>query len=95
MAAKPARWGRKDPNEPVIHELPPLVFEGEAVPLRLAVRRTEDGTWRARLVFGSAEIEQAPATAEIFCSANESELWQAVRELPHYHMCDLYRSLAT
>lgn len=88
-----ARYGKYNPDEPVLHELPPLRYGAGSVPLRIAVRRTDDGTWRARLLFGEGEPEVLPITAEIFCAPNESDLWHAVRDLPEYHLCDIYRSL--
>jgi len=94
MPATPARYGAPDPAEPIDHELPPTNVGGEDVPLRLRVRRAEDGTWRARLIFGGADSESAPATAEIFCATSENELWEAVRDLRDHHIRDLYRSIA-
>ncbi len=94
MQAKPLRYGASDPAEPVVHEIPPMLYGGEEVPLRLQVRRAEDGTWRAKLIFGSEEIGAAPATAEIFCATNENDLWQSVRDLRDHHFRDLYRSIA-
>jgi hypothetical protein len=93
MVLRPARPGYPKAGEPVIHELPPIRYEGTDVPLRIAVRRAEDGTWRGRLIFGPGEVENAPTTAEIFCEATESEFWQAVRNLRNFHLCNLYRSL--
>jgi hypothetical protein len=93
MPVQSVRYGQPDPAEPVVHELPPIRHAGEEVPLRLAVRRTEDGVWRARLVFGSADIGMAPATAEIFCGPSEADLWEAVRDLREHHLRDLCRSV--
>lgn len=94
MPAQSARYGQPDPSEPVIHELPPIRYGGDEVAVRLAVRRAEDGSWRGRLIFGPADGDVAPATAEIFCGPQETDLWQAVRDLREHHLRDLYRSLA-
>jgi hypothetical protein len=94
MPATSVRYGQPDPNEPVIHELPPMRVGGEDVPVRLAVRRAEDGAWRGRLLFGMEEGDGALQTAEIFFGASETDLWQAVRDLREHHLRDLYRSLA-
>ncbi len=94
MAGYPVRYGPADPTEPIIHELPPLKYEGELVPVRLVVRRGEDNTWRARMLFGQQE-DDAPSTAEIFCADSEQDLWEAVYSLREHHLRDLYRSLAS
>lgn len=93
MPANSVRYGVPDPAEPIEHELPSASIGGEEVMLRLKVRRAEDGTWRARLVFGSGDSESAPSTAEIFCAESENDLWQAVRDLRDHHVRDLYRSI--
>lgn len=82
-----------EPPEPLLHDLPPVRFEGTLVAVRLAVRRAEDGVWRGRLHF--AEHGGAPerVTAEIFCATTEQDLWQAVRDLRDHHLRDLFRSL--
>lgn len=83
-----------EPSEPLLHDLPPVQFEGRSVAIRLAVRRTEDGIWRARLHFiDDSDAERI--TAEIFCATSEQDLWQAVRDLRDHNMRDLFRSLAT
>lgn len=92
MPGSPVRYGANHPIEPVQHELPPIRFEGELVALRLEVRRTEDGVWRGRLLFGTAEGDAA--TAEIFCAANENDLWESVYGLRDHHLRDLYRSVS-
>ena len=94
MQASPLRYGAADPSEPVIHELPPLRYGSDDIPLRLQIRRAADGTWRAKLLFGSDEVGAAPSTAEIFCAETENELWQSVRDLRDHHFRDLYRSIA-
>ena len=91
MAANPARYGIPK-SEPVVHELPPFQVAGAPVFVRLAAWRTEDGTWRGRLVFGPMGTDGA-ATADIFCAATESDLWESVRDLREHHLRDLYRSL--
>jgi hypothetical protein len=94
MPANPLRYGAADPAEPVVHELPPMRYGSEEIPLRLQVRRADDATWRAKLIFGSGEPGASPATAEIFCAESENDLWQSVRDLRDHHFRDLYRSIA-
>ena len=94
MAGNPVRYGAADPAEPVIHDLPPIRYGSEDVESRLLVRRAEDGTWRARLIFGPGDSDSAFSTAEIFCAETENDLWQAVRDLRDHHLRDLYRSIA-
>ena len=94
MPANPnPRYSRTNPSEPVIHELPSIPIGEEVVSLRLVVRRAEDSTWHARLVFGLGEIADAVSTAEIFCGSTEPDLWESVRDLRDHHVRDLYRSL--
>ncbi len=93
MPANQVRYNVPDHAEPTEHELPPATIAGEEVMLRLRIRRAEDGTWRARLIFGSGELGSAPSTAEIFCAESENDLWQAVRDLRDHHIRDLYRSI--
>lgn len=94
MPAPSVRFGQPDPTEPVIHELPPLRYGGDEVPVRLAVRREDDGSWRGRLIFGTADGDTAPSTAEILFGTSETDLWESVRDLREHHLRDLYRSLA-
>ena len=94
MPAHQARYGVQDYGEPVLHELPSMKYGSGEVMVRLAVRRAEDATWRGRLIFGSSDVTDAPATVEIFCAATEADLWQAVHDLRPHHLRDLYRSLA-
>ncbi len=93
MPPHPLRYGTPNPTEPVIHELPPFKLGAEPVGVRLEVRRCEDGTWRGRLLFGSEDVGVAPTTAEIFCAATESDLWESVHGLRDHHLRDLYRSV--
>ncbi len=94
MSANPTpRYNRLNPGEPVTHDLPPFLFGNESIGLRLEVRRSEDATWRGRLLFGVRENEDMLATAEIFCGTTEPDLWEAVRDLRDHHVRDLYRSL--
>jgi hypothetical protein len=93
MPAQSVRYGQADPFEPVIHDLASVRYAGEEIPIRLVVRRAEDGTWRGRLLFGTSEASVAPSTAEILCGPSETELWQAVRDLHEHHIRDLYRSV--
>ena len=83
-----------EPSEPQLHDLPPVPFEGRSVAIRLAVRRTEDMIWRARLHFLDEDGGER-ITAEIFCATTEQDLWQAVRDLRDHNMRDLFRSLTT
>jgi hypothetical protein len=93
MPLPQVRPGAPEPSEPQLHDLPPIRFEGQFVSVRLAVRRAEDGIWRARLLFGDVDAENERSTAEIFCATSEQDLWQAVRDLHDHHLRDLYRSL--
>ncbi len=92
MPAQPAR-NPASANPPAVHELPPIRFDGSEVPVRLAVRRSDDGMWRGRVHFGAEDTEGERVTAEIFCAASEQDLWQSVRDLRDHHLRDLYRSL--
>jgi len=83
------------PDEPQLHELPPLKFEGLHITVRLAVRRAADGMWRARLHFQGSGGDAERVTAEIFCATTEQDLWLAVRDLRDHHLRDLFRSLTT
>ena len=93
MPAQPARLGVSEPREAVVHDLPPIRFDGQLIAVRLAVRRSDDAIWRGRVLFGAPDTEHERATAEIFCATSEPELWQAVRDLRDHHLRDLYRSL--
>jgi hypothetical protein len=46
------------------------------------------------LIFGATDGPDAPGTADIFCAATESDLWQSVRDLREHHVRDLYRSIS-
>ena len=94
MVANPARFGSPKTNEPVVHDLPPIKVGGVDVAVRLAAWRSEDGLWRGRLAFGPPDQTDMPATADIFCAATESDLWQSVRDLRERHLRDLYRSIS-
>lgn len=94
MQVDPVRYGVKDAAEPVVHELQPIEYEGNVVPVRLSVRRAEDSTWRGKLIFAPPDLENAPTTAEIFCAVSEDDLWQAVQDLREHHIRDLYRSVS-
>jgi len=91
MPAQPVRYGRPDPADPVIHELPPLRWAGESVVVQVEIRRDADGMWRGRLLFGAEEAVRS--TAEILCAVSEPELWLAVSCLNSHHLRDLYRSM--
>ena len=94
MAAQPLRSPANNPREPVLHELPPVRFEGALISIRLTIRQAEDGMWRGRLSFSDAQAGTGRETAEIFCGTSEQDLWQSVRDLRDHHFRDLYRSLA-
>jgi len=93
MPAQPARYSGIDANEAVVHDLPPIRFDGQLIAIRLLVRRAEDGIWRGRIMYGAPDTEAERSTAEIFCAASEADLWQSVRDLRDHHLRDLYRSL--
>jgi len=93
MPAQPARYNVAHPGEAVVHDLTPLRFDGQEIAIRLNLRRTEDGIWRGRILFGAEDTEAERATAEIFCATSEQDLWQSVRDLRDHHLRDLYRSL--
>ncbi|MFQ6046557.1 MAG: hypothetical protein ACE5PT_09435 [Gemmatimonadales bacterium] len=92
MTGNPVRYGVPNPTDPVLHDLPPFTYEGQAVPLKLEIRRCDDGTWRGRLLFGVREDDTRP-TAEIFCANTEADLWECVHDLRDHHLRDLYRSV--
>jgi hypothetical protein len=94
MPGSPARYGQSaQPSEPALHELPPLKYEGALISVFAEVRRTEDGVWRGRLLFGTQETGPGPSTAEIFCAVSEADLWESVQGLREHHLRDLYRSV--
>jgi hypothetical protein len=84
-----------EPSEPLLHDLPPIRFDGHSVAVRLAVRRTPDAIWRGRLHFVEDGADSERITAEIFCATTEQDLWLAVRDLREHHLRDLFRSLTT
>lgn len=93
MPAQPARHHLADARDAVVHDLIPIRFDGQDIPVRLAVRLTPDGIWRGRVLFGAPNTELERTTAEIFCATSEQDLWQSVRDLREHHLRDLYRSL--
>src|SRR5207253_6078460 len=80
MPGQPARYNAPDSPEAVVHDLPPIRFDGQLIAIRLQVRRSEDGIWRGRVLFGAADTEGERSTAEIFCATSEPDLWQSVRD---------------
>ena len=76
-----------------IQVMPPIRFDGQPIDIRLSLRRTEDGIWRGRIMFGAEGTELERSSAEIFCASSEQDLWQSVRDLRDHHLRDLYRSL--
>ena len=95
MPVSQLRPAAPDPSEPQLHDLPAIRFEGHLVTVKLAVRRTDDAMWRARLHFIEDGENREQVTAEIFCATTEQDLWQAVRDLRDHHLRDLFRSLTT
>src|SRR5258706_7861592 len=93
MPAHPVRYSPAAALDQVVHALPPIRFDGQPIDIRLSVRRTEDGIWRGRVLFGAEGTEAERSTAEIFCATSEPDLWQAARDLRDHHLRDLYRSL--
>jgi len=94
MPANPVRYGLSNPNEPSLHDLPPVRYGATLIAVQVEVRRAEDGTWRGRLMFLPPNAEAPATTSEILCGASENELWESVRDLRDHHLRDLYRSLA-
>jgi hypothetical protein len=94
MPVQSVRSFSRDPQEPVVHELDPLRLDGREVPVRVIIRRAEDGLWRGRMAFGDAE-DATRETAEIFCGGSEQELWESIGHLREHHLRDLFRSLGT
>jgi len=94
MPARPVRSGAANSPEPVVHELPPLKYDGDLIAIRLEVRRAEDGTWLGRLIFGHAGDASAPATADILYAQSEADLWECLQDLREHHLRDLYRSVS-
>jgi hypothetical protein len=92
MPAQPARYSSSEPQD-VVHDLPAIRFDGQLIAVRLVIRRTEDGVFRGRMLYGAPDTEAERSTAEIFCAASEQDLWQSVRDLRDHHLRDLYRSL--
>src|SRR5260370_22379794 len=93
MPGQPARYNAPDSPEAVVHDLPPIRFDGQLIAIRLQVRRSEDGIWRGRVLFGAPDTEAERSTAEIFCATSEPDLWQAGRDLRDHHLPELSRSL--
>jgi hypothetical protein len=93
MSAQPARYSSPAAFDTVLHDLPPIRFDGQPIEIRLSLRRSDDGIWRGRVLFGAEGTEAERASAEIFCATSEQDLWQSVRDLRDHHLRDLYRSL--
>jgi hypothetical protein len=92
MTAQPHRPYTPDHRESVLHELQPLRLANQSIPLRLSIRRSDDGAWCGRLHFIAPDCRERE-TAEIFRAESEAELWQAVRGLRDHHIRALYQSL--
>lgn len=93
MSVPTFRAAARDPREPVLHELDPVRVEGREVPIRISVRRLDDGSWRGRLLFGQPEVARECETAEILRAETEEDFWRSVGGLREHHLRDLYRSL--
>ena len=94
MPANPVRYGIPNPSEPTLHDLPPVRFGAALVGVQVELRRTEDGTWRGRLLFSGPSAPAPVTTGDILCGASENDLWESVRALRGHPLRDLYRSLA-
>src|SRR5581483_2347435 len=92
MVAQRVRYCSSD-HQDVVHELPAIRFDGQLIAVRLLIRRTDDGVFRGRVMYGAPDTEAERSTAEIFCATSEQDLWQSVRDLRDHHLRDLYRSL--
>jgi hypothetical protein len=92
MTAQPYRPPVLDHPDPVVHELSPLHLADLIITLHLSIRRSQDGSFRARLRFQHPAGRECE-TAEIFCGTTEDELWQSVRGLREHHVRALYLSL--
>ena len=89
----PARFGITNPAEPAVHDLAPFRFGDISVAVRVVIRKSDDGAWRGRLLFGPGAPEDAVKTAEIFFAPTEADLWTDIHNLRTHHFQDLYRSL--
>lgn len=93
MSVPSFRAAARDPREPVLHELDPVRNDGQDVPVRVSVRRLDDGSWRGRLLFGDGVSGRECETAEILRAESEEDFWRSVAGLREHHLRDLYRSL--
>ncbi|MGE0352063.1 MAG: hypothetical protein AB7I33_11820 [Gemmatimonadales bacterium] len=93
MTAQTLRHQANDPREPVVHELPPLRFDGASISIKLTIHQADDGMWRGRLHFLDLAANLERDTAEILCGVSQQDLWESVRDLREHHLRDLYRSL--
>jgi hypothetical protein len=94
MSAESARHGPAKLRKPVEHELPSFLYKGESVIVSAVVRRTEDGSWRGRIVFGRSETDETISTAEILYAEDEDDFWLCVGDLREHHLRDLYRAVS-
>lgn len=94
MASHALRHPQRNPSDPIVHDLNPIRIDGADIPIRMIVRRVEDGSWRGRMAFVIGESDREVQTAEIFCGASEKDLWESVGHLREHHLRDLYRSLS-
>jgi len=80
MPAQPARYTPAAATDTVVHDLPRFALTGNPSTSELSLRRTEDGIWRGRIMFGAEGTEAERSSAEIFCAGSEQDLWQSVRD---------------
>lgn len=83
----------RDAREPVLLDLPNIIYAGQTLAVRLLLRLDEQRIWRGRLQFQAAGVDVPRETFEIFCGAREQDLWDSVQSLREHHFRDLYRSL--
>src|SRR5437879_13876542 len=95
MPAQPARYTPAAATDTVVHDLPPIRFDGQPIDIRLSLRRTEDGFWRGRILFGAEGTEAERSSAETFCAGTEPERGQAGRDLRERDSPDLHPSRLT
>ena len=94
MVSHAIRSSQRSPSDPIVHDLNPVRIDGQDVPIRMIIRRVEDGSWRGHMAFDIGEPDNEVQTGEIFCGASEKELWDSVGHLREHHLRDLYRSLS-
>ena len=81
-----------DPARTTEQPVRTILDRGEAVGVRVRLRRTGAGLWLGALVFEPAGAPPR-VTAEILRGASEAAVLESVRGLGSHHLKDLYRSL--